>query len=210
MSDFKKLELKEAVIVEGKYDKIQLQNVISSPIITLNGFRVFKDKEAQSLIKRLAKSRGILIMTDVDSAGFVLRNFLKGIVDEKSIKHCYIPTVYGKEKRKSEYSKEGKLGVEGIDRESLANAILKSGATINGEKERENVREITKMDFFDFGLCGMDNSKIMREKLLEYLKLPKYLSTNAMLSAVNCLFSFEEFNEILNKFYNIMEVNYES
>ncbi len=210
MSEFKKLELKEAVIVEGKYDKIQLQNVISSPIITLNGFRVFKDKEAQSLIKRLANSRGILIMTDVDSAGFVLRNFLKGIVGEKDIKHCYIPTVYGKEKRKSEYSKEGKLGVEGIDRESLVNAILKSGATINGEKKEENVREITKMDFFDFGLCGRDNSKIMREKLLEFLELPKYLSTNAMLSAVNCLYSFEEFKEILNKFYNIMEVNYES
>ena len=209
MSEFKKLDLKEAVIVEGKYDKIQLQNVISSPIITLNGFRVFKDKEAQSLIKRLAQSRGILIMTDVDSAGFVLRNFLKGIVDEKSIKHCYIPTVFGKEKRKREYSKEGKLGVEGIDRESLVNAIIKSGATINGEKARENVREITKMDFFDYGLCGMGNSKIMREKLLEYLELPQYLSTNAMISAVNCLYSFEEFNEILNKFYT-MEVNHES
>ena len=113
MSDFEKLELKEAVIVEGKYDKIRLQSVITSTIITLNGFRVLKDKEAQSLIRRLAKTRGILVMTDVDSAGFVLRNFLRGIVSEDSIKHCYIPTVFGKEKRKAEYSKEGKLGVEG-------------------------------------------------------------------------------------------------
>ena len=209
MSEMKKLELKEAVVVEGKYDKMRLQTVISSSIITLNGFRVFKDKEAQSLIRRLAKTRGILVMTDVDSAGFVLRNFLKGIACEDSIKHCYIPTVFGKEKRKREYSKEGKLGVEGIDRESLVNAILKSGATINGEKKKENTREITKMDLYDFGLCGMDNSKIMREKLLLYLKLPPYLSTNAMISALNCLYSFKEFNDILNKFLNT-EVNYES
>ena len=209
MSDFKKLELKEVVIVEGKYDKIRLQSVISSTIITLNGFRVFKDKETQSLIKKLAVSRGILVMTDVDSAGFVLRNFLKGIVSENTIKHCYIPTVYGKEKRKTEFSKEGKLGVEGIDRDSLVNAILKSGATINGEEKKENTREITKMDLFDSGLCGMGNSKIMREKFLIYIGLPKYLSTNAMISALNCLYSFEEFNETLNKFINT-EVNYES
>lgn len=210
MPEFEKLSLKEAVIVEGKYDKIHLKNVISSPIITLNGFRVFKDREAQSLIRRLADTRGILVMTDVDSAGFVLRNFLRGLVDEKSIKHAYIPTVYGKEKRKETGSKEGKIGVEGIDRTSLVNAIIKSGATINGEVKHKNDREITKMDFYEFGLCGMDNSKIMREKLLGFLELPPYLSTNAMITAVNCLYSFEEFNEILNKFKKNMEVNYES
>ena len=182
MSDAEKLSLKEVVIVEGKYDKIRLQSLISSPIITLNGFRIFKDKEAQTLIRKLAVSRGILIMTDVDSAGFVLRNFLKGIVDEKSIKHCYIPVVYGKEKRKTEYSKEGKLGVEGINSTLLAQAIKNSGATINGVKSDVTAREITKMDFFDFGLCGRDNSAKMREQVLRYLSLPEYLTTNAVIA----------------------------
>ena len=200
MSDAEKLSLKEVVIVEGKYDKIRLQSVISSPIITLNGFRIFKDKEAQTLIRKLAASRGILIMTDVDSAGFVLRNFLKGIVDEKSIKHCYIPVVYGKEKRKTEYSKEGKLGVEGINSTLLAQAIKNSGATINGVKSDVTAREITKMVFFDFGLSGRDNTAKMSEQVLRYLSLPEYLTTNAMISAVNCLYTYDEFNEILNKF----------
>ncbi len=199
MGDTEKLSLKEVVIVEGKYDKIRLQSVISSPIITLNGFRIFKDKEAQTLIRKLALSRGILIMTDVDSAGFVLRNFLKGIVDENTIKHCYIPTIYGKEKRKTECSKEGKLGVEGIDSTLLAQAIKNSGATINGVKSDVTAREITKMDFFEFGLCGGDNSAKMRAEVLNYLSLPPYLTTNAMVSAVNCLYTYDEFNEILNK-----------
>lgn len=202
MSDAVKLNLKEAVIVEGKYDKIQLQTVISSTIITLNGFRVFSDKEAQHLIRSIAKSRGILVMTDVDSAGFVLRNFLNGIVDKSQIKHCYIPTIMGKEKRKVTPSKEGKLGVEGIDRQSLANAILKSGATIIGQDSKDTPREITKLDFFDFGLCGRDNSAQLRKDLLTHLGLPTYLSTNAMISAVNCLYTYDEFNVILNNFFN--------
>ncbi|MBR2715673.1 MAG: DUF4093 domain-containing protein, partial [Ruminococcus sp.] len=173
-------------------------------------FRVFKDKEAQTLIRNIAATRGILIMTDVDSAGFVLRNFLNGIVDKSDVKHCYIPTIFGKEKRKAEYSKEGKLGVEGIDRSALVNAILKSGATIIGSISSENTREITKMDFYEAGLCGRENSALVREQLLTHLSLPPYLSTNAMVSAMNCLFTYDEFNEILNKFFNNMEVNYES
>lgn len=198
MSDFEKLNLKEAVIVEGKYDKIRLSSVISSPVITLNGFRVFKDKEAQALIRKVAQSRGILVMTDVDSAGFVLRNFLRGIADESQIKHCYIPTIYGKEKRKTDYSKEGKLGVEGIDKDELVKAIHRSGATIIGQRLRVNDREITKMDLFDFGLCGQENSAILRKELLTKLSLPTYLSTNAMLSALNCIFTYDEFSDIIN------------
>ncbi len=210
MSDFEKISLKEAVIVEGKYDKIQLQTVLSSPIITLNGFRVFKDKEAQELIRKVAETRGILIMTDVDSAGFVLRNFLKGIADKESIKHCYIPTIFGKEKRKESFSKEGKLGVEGIDRDKLVNAILKSGATITGEEKMLSSAEITKADFYDFGLIGRENSAVLRKELLSFLGLPVYLSTNAMISAVNCLFAYDDFNIMLNKFLNNTEVHYES
>ncbi len=210
MENNEKLSLKEVIVVEGKYDKIKLQTIVSSPIITLNGFRVFKDKEAQSLIRNIAKTRGILVMTDVDSAGFVLRNFLNSITDKSLIKHAYIPTVFGKEKRKAESSKEGKLGVEGIDRESLVKAIKGSGATINGVKPEQSGREITKMDFFDFGLCGRDNSAVLRKELLNFLSLPEYLSTNAMLSALNCLYTYDEFNLILNKFKNKTEVNYES
>lgn len=210
MENSEKLSLKEVIVVEGKYDKIQLQTVVSSPIITLNGFRVFKDKEAQSLIRNIAKTRGILVMTDVDSAGFVLRNFLKSIADKSSVKHAYIPTVFGKEKRKAESSKEGKIGVEGIDRENLVKAIRSSGATINGVRYEQGSREITKMDLFEFGLCGMDNSAVKRQELLRFLSLPEYLSTNAMISALNCLYTYDEFNLILNKFINNTEVNYES
>ncbi len=203
MSDFQKLSLKETVIVEGKYDKIQLQTVISSPIITLNGFRIFKDKEAQQLIRNIAKTRGVLVMTDVDSAGFVLRNFLNGIADKSQIKHCYVPTVMGKEKRKSSPSKEGKLGVEGIDRQNLVNAILSSGATVIGDENTKNSREITKLDFYELGLCGRDNSATLRAKVLSHLSLPTYLSTNAMISAINCLYTYDEFNIMLNNFLNI-------
>ena len=207
MADFEKLNIKDDVIVEGKYDKIQLQTLLSSTIITLNGFRVFKDKEAQSLIRNIAQKRGILIMTDVDSAGFVLRNFLSGITDKSNIKHCYIPTVFGKEKRKEKSSKERKLGVEGIDRQSLVNAILKSGATINGEERvSSDAREITKIDLFDVGLIGGDNSAFFRKELLSHLGLPQYLSSNAMISALNCLFTYDEFNVMLNKFLNNTEV----
>jgi len=200
MPETKKLTIKEAVIVEGKYDKITLSSVIDSLIITTNGFRVFNNKETQNLIRKLALSRGILIMTDVDSSGFVIRNFLSGIVDKSLIKHCYIPTIFGKEKRKDEFSKEGKLGVEGINREELVNAIKKSGATILGVESNKNSREITKLDFYDFGLCGRDNSAVLRKKLLNHLSLPEYLSTNAMISALNCLYTYDEFNEMLNKF----------
>ena len=204
MSDTGKLTLKEAVIVEGKYDKITLNSVIDSIIITTNGFRVFNNKETQNLIKKLAQSRGILVMTDVDSSGFVIRNFLSGIVDKSLVKHCYIPTVFGKEKRKAEVSKEGKLGVEGIKKEELVNAIKKSGATILGYDSKTQSREITKLDFYDFGLCGKDNSAMMRKALLIHLSLPEYLSTNAMISALNCFYTYDEFKEVYNNF--LMEV----
>lgn len=200
MSDFEKLNIKEAIIVEGRYDKIVLQSVVNSLIITTNGFRIFNNKETQLLIRKLAQTRGILVMTDVDSAGFVIRNFLNGIVDKSQIKHCYIPTIYGKEKRKRELSKEGKLGVEGINRQQLVNAILNSSATILSEQKVESTREITKMDFYDLGFIGKDNSAKLRKDLLLHLGLPEYLSTNAMLGALNCLYTYDEFIDIINNF----------
>lgn len=193
-----KLELKEAVIVEGRYDKIKLSEIISSPVIDTGGFRVFKDKEKQMLIRQIAKKRGILVMTDVDSAGFVIRNFLRGIVPEDQIKHAYTPTVAGKESRKEEPSKEGILGVEGIDREKLIDSIRKSGATVIGEEDRPP-SQITKADFYDYGLTGREDSALFRKRILNDLGLPEYLTTNAMISALNCLFTKEEFEDYLQK-----------
>ena len=216
-----KIQLRETVIVEGRYDKIKLSECISSPIIETGGFRVFKDKEKQSLIRMIAERRGILVMTDVDSAGFVIRNFLKGIVPEEQIYHAYIPTVAGKERRKSEQSKEGILGVEGIDKEALLSAVRQSGAhiiddsvtaiqrdefTLNTDIAQEFARinadkaqEITKQDFFDYGLSGSENSAQYREELLSSLGMPKYLTTNAMITALNCFFTKEEFEAYLTK-----------
>ena len=193
-----KLALKEAVIVEGRYDKIKLSEIISSPVIDTGGFRVFKDKEKQSLIRRIAEQRGILIMTDVDSAGFVIRNFLRGVVPADQIKHAYIPTIECKESRKAQPSKEGKLGVEGVDREALIEAIRSSGATIIGESASPK-SEITKTDFYEYGLSGREDSAIFRKRILNDLGLPEYLTANAMLAALNCLFTKEEFEHYLEK-----------
>ena len=185
------LTVKEAIIVEGRYDKIKLSGIVNAPIIETNGFRVFSDKEKQSLIRQIADVRGILILTDSDSAGFVIRNFIKGTVPAEKIKHCYIPQIEGKEKRKPEKSREGLLGVEGVTDEVIIEAIRKSGATILGE-EYLPAKEITKADLCALGLAGGENAAIKRQALLKKLRLPTYLSSNAMLAALNCLYSLEE------------------
>jgi ribonuclease M5 len=194
------ISLKEAVIVEGRYDKIRLTSFIDTPIIETGGFRVFKDKEKQNLIRKISKERGILIMTDSDSAGFVIRNFLKGIVPESSLKHAYIPQLKGKEKRKDTFSKEGFLGVEGVSGEVIIKAVKNSGATVLSENEKnEKNGEITKSDLYDLGLSGRKNSAQLRSALLKKLELPSYLTANAMLSALNCLYSLNELKEIIKE-----------
>ena len=191
------IKLKEAVIVEGRYDKIKLKNLIDAPIIETNGFRIFNDKERRDMIRQIADRRGILIMTDSDGAGLVIRNFLNGAVDKSKIKHCYIPQLEGKEKRKEQKSKEGFLGVEGVPDDVIIEAIRKSGATVIGE-EAAQTNEITKADLFTLGLTGTANSAQKRKKLLKKLNMPDYLSTNAMLTALNCLYSLEELKSVLN------------
>lgn len=190
------IKLKEAVIVEGRYDKIKLKNLIDAPIIETNGFRIFNDKERRDMIRQIADRRGILIMTDSDGAGLVIRNFLNGAVDKSKIKHCYIPQLEGKEKRKEQKSKEGYLGVEGVPDDVIIEAIRKSGATVIGE-EAAQTNEITKADLFTLGLTGSSNSAQKRKKLLKKLNMPDYLSTNAMLTALNCLYSLEELKSLL-------------
>ena len=192
------IKLKEAVIVEGRYDKIKLKNLIDAPIIETNGFRIFNDRERRDMIRQIADRRGILIMTDSDGAGLVIRNFLNGAVDKSKIKHCYIPQLEGKEKRKEQKSKEGYLGVEGVPDDVIIEAIRKSGATVIGE-EAAQTKEITKADLFKLGLTGTENSAQKRKKLLKKLNMPDYLSTNAMLTALNCLYSLEELKSVLNE-----------
>ncbi len=192
------IKLRQAVIVEGRYDKIKLKNLIDAPIIETNGFRVFNDKERQSLIRRIADKRGILVMTDSDGAGLVIRNFLNGVIDKSKIKHCYIPQLEGKEKRKERMSKEGFLGVEGVPDEVIIEAVRKSGAEIIGE-QAEKSAEITKADLYSLGLTGSENSAQKRKRLLQELGMPDYLSSNAMLTALNCLYSYEELYNIITE-----------
>lgn len=194
------LKVKEVIIVEGKYDKQRLSEFIDGTIITTSGFRVFKDKEKQTLIRKLSAEKGLIVMTDSDSAGLVIRNFLKGIVSGTEIKNCYIPQIAGKEKRKSEPSKEGLLGVEGLSTEILKDALLKCGAGV-GEQENTKLSDpVTKTDLFLLGLSGRENSAQLRRKLLETLGLPTYLSSNAFLEVINSLFSKEE---ILDKLMSL-------
>ena len=188
------LKIKEAIIVEGRYDKIKLKNLVDTTIIETNGFRVFSDKEKQTLIRKIAQTRGILVFTDSDSAGFVIRNFLRGAVDKSKIKHCYIPQINGKEKRKAHGSKEGFLGVEGVRDEVIIDAIRKSG-----EESQAQSGEITKSDLYRLGLTGRENSEKLRKALLKNLGMPSYLTTNAMLSAINCLYSLDELKNIVNE-----------
>lgn len=193
------IKLNEAVIVEGRYDKILLRGFIDAPIIETGGFRVFKDKEKQKLIRKLSETRGIIIMTDSDSAGFVIRNFLRGIVPAGKIKHCYIPQIRGKEKRKAEVSKEGYLGVEGLDEKTIIEALERSGVNICSKSAETKFEEITKADFYELGLSGKDNSAKLREKLLKKLGMPTYLSANAFLAVLNCFYSKKDLLDILRE-----------
>ena len=190
------LAVREAIIVEGRYDKIKLSGIVSALIIETNGFRVFSDKEKQALIKQLAEKRGILVLTDSDGAGFVIRNFLRGVVPASQIRHCYIPQIAGKEKRKAQPGKEGLLGVEGVTDAVIIDAIRKSGATILGEEAAPR-GNITKADLYGLGLSGSENAAKNRQALLKKLNLPTYLSANAMLTALNCLYSLEELKHLL-------------
>lgn len=186
------LKINEAIIVEGKYDKQKLSEFIDATIITTSGFRIFKDKEKQVLIRRLAKERGLVIMTDSDSAGLVIRNFLKGIVPSDRIKNCYIPRIEGKEKRKTAPSKEGVLGVEGLSSDVLQSALQNAGISVLQGSGTVNTTPITKSDLFEMGLSGRENSALLRKKLMQELNLPTYLSSNAFLEVVNSLYTKQE------------------
>ncbi|MCH3971594.1 MAG: DUF4093 domain-containing protein [Oscillospiraceae bacterium] len=187
----KKLKVKEAIVVEGKYDKIKLSALIDGLILETHGFGIFKDKEQLALLRRIADKRGLLILTDSDSAGFLIRNYLKGAIDPQKMKQAYIPDVYGKEKRKAAPGKEGKLGVEGIPLPVLRECLQKAGAEVNSAPALPQ-RPITKTDFFELGLSGRDESAQRRRQLQRTLQLPEHLSANALLEVLNTLTTYEE------------------
>ncbi len=185
------IKLKMPIIVEGKYDKITLSNVVDTLIISTDGFRIFKNKEMCDLIRTLALKDGIIVMTDSDSAGNVIRNHIKNIAADGKIINVYVPQLKGKEKRKNTPSKEGFLGVEGISKAVLAETLSKYGIT--GSEISDNAQKITNTDLFLLGLSGGQNSAYNREKLLDELNLPKNLSKKAMLDVLNVLFGYDEF-----------------
>lgn len=185
-----KIKLSEAVIVEGKYDKIKLSNILDAFIIETNGFAVFKDKTKLSFIKKLAKERGIIILTDSDHAGFMIRNYISSGVPKEQIKNVYIPDIFGKEKRKNAPSKEGKLGVEGMTKEVIVEALSKAGITSSKSVCSDPV---TTVDFYDLGLSGGTGSKAKRKALCKALDLPEFLSTSSLISCINNFMTKEEF-----------------
>ena len=192
------IHLKQAVIVEGKYDKIKLSSIVDALIITTDGFSVFKNKEKLALIKGLAEKDGVIVLTDSDSAGFKIRNYIKGCTKSGKITNIYIPDIFGKEKRKAAPSKEGKLGVEGIPSQILIEAFEKAGVTVSDD-EREKKEVITRIRLFDDGFIGQANSDEKRKKLLNALSLPSLLSTGAMLEVLNAMFTIEEYEAAVKK-----------
>lgn len=186
------IKLDIPIIVEGKYDIIKLSNIIDGLIIKTDGFGIFRDKEKQRLLRRLAKEKGIIVLTDSDSAGFLIRNFIKSAVPEDKITHVYIPDIYGKEKRKTEKSKEGKLGVEGIEETILLEAFKKAGVFCN-ESENKERRLITNIDLYEWGLSGRYNSREKRTALLKKLDLPERMSTSSIVKILNTFVTYEEF-----------------
>ncbi len=219
------LRTDKVIVVEGKYDEIKLSSIIDAPIIKTDGFGIFKDREKQSLLQRLAKKRGLIILTDGDSAGFMIRNFLGNKIPEEFITHVYIPDLYGKEKRKAKPSSEGKLGVEGVPKDVIISAFERAGITelkenseleANSEfkkrfeteekikleersKSPKTSRQITGLDFYEDGISGKPESKEKRKKLLKALELPEKMSTTSLLKIINLLITYDEYKELVNR-----------
>lgn len=191
------VKIKEAILVEGRYDKNTLSQIVDAPIFETAGFGIFKDKKQMGLLRQVAQKRGLIVFTDSDGAGFVIRNHVKSAIPAKYLKHAYIPDIYGKERRKAAPGKEGKLGVEGMRPEILLDALKKAGATMEGEGVSSS-HAITKQDLMELGLSGGANAAQLRKKLLQKLELPEHMSANAMLQALNLLYTLEELTDIVN------------
>ncbi len=178
------IKIDEAVIVEGKYDKIKLSSIIDAVIIQTNGYGIFKDNEKLELIRYYAAKTGIIILTDSDSSGFKIRGYIKGAVHNGKVKNVYIPDVFGKEKRKEKPSAEGKIGVEGINVDIILEAFKKAGISAS---ENSNVHDIVPMTFYDLGLSGGKNSSYLRKKLQKQLGLPSLMSSASLMEVLNTM-----------------------
>ena len=192
------VKIKEAILVEGRYDKNTLSQIVDAPILETSGFGIFKDKKQMALLRQVAEKRGLIVFTDADGAGFVIRNHVKSAIPGKFLKHAYTPDIFGKERRKDKAGKEGKLGVEGMKPEIILEALRKAGATIEGEKPSAS-NAITKQDLMDLGLSGGADASAKRLALLKKLNLPEHMSANAMLQALNLLYSLEELERIVSE-----------
>ena len=186
------LKTDRIIIVEGKYDKIKLTSIIDAVIIETDGFGIFKDKQKQKLLRMLADKKGLVILTDSDSAGFTIRNFICGFVPKEKIINAYIPDVFGKERRKDAPSKEGKLGVEGVSSSLIKEALEKAGVLCSEDNLSEK-RVVTKTDFYLDGLTGGNDSKEKRLALLNYLSLPERMTTNALIEIINSFMTYEDY-----------------
>lgn len=190
------IPVKEVIVVEGRYDKNTLSQIFDAVIVETSGFGVFNDKEKLALLRRLAEARGLVVLTDSDGAGFVIRNFLKGAIDPALIKHAYIPDIQGRERRKSAPSKEGKLGVEGMSAQVLIDALRRAGATLGDETPTHRSGGISKATLYELGLSGCADSAKRRSALLKRLGLPERLGANALLDVLNALYTAEELREL--------------
>ena len=185
--------VREVIVVEGRYDKNTLSQVVDAVIIETSGFGIFNDAEKRKLLQTMAEARGLIVLTDSDGAGFVIRNYIKGCVDPKLVKHAYIPDIYGKERRKSVASREGKLGVEGMKPQVLLDALIRAGATFDDEENKKSAPRISKADMYARGLTGRDGSAEKRVRLIKQLGLPERLTADGLLDVLNATMSREEF-----------------
>lgn len=188
--------VREVIVVEGRYDKNTLSQVVDAVIIETSGFGIFNDAEKRKLLQTMAEARGLIVLTDSDGAGFVIRNYIKGCVDPKLVKHAYIPDVYGKERRKSAPSREGKLGVEGMKPQVLLDALRRAGATFDDEENKKTAPRISKADMYARGLSGREGSAEKRAQLIKQLGLPERLTADGLLDVLNATMSREEFLSI--------------
>ena len=185
--------IREIIVVEGRYDKNTLSQVVDAVIIETSGFGIFNDAEKRKLLQTMAEARGLIVLTDSDGAGFVIRNYIKGCVDPKLVKHAYIPDIYGKERRKSVPSREGKLGVEGMKPQVLLDALIRAGATFDDEENKKTAPRISKADMYARGLSGREGSAEKRAQLIKQLGLPERLTADGLLDVLNATMSREEF-----------------
>lgn len=191
------VKIKEAIVVEGRYDRNTLSQIVDATIFETNGFGIFKNKEQMALLRTVAQKRGVIVLTDSDGAGFVIRNHLKSAIPGAYLKHAYIPDIAGKEKRKAAPGKEGKLGVEGMRPEVILEALRACGATFDDETQDSPRTAITKQDFVELGLSGGTDSSVKRLCVQKVMNLPEHMSANALLQALNLLMTADELRNLV-------------